>query len=140
MSAKALSGLRKALLASISSSPLALSYGADNSPFDKPVGATPWAAVFIMTNQPSVATMGYDGQDAHDGILQIDLNYPLLTGEAAVSAKADELHDFYKAGKRFASADAEVTIASCGRSRGREVDGWYRVSMTISWFARVARN
>lgn len=120
---------------------LALPLAFENSPFDeKPEDRSPWASAFILQNQPSVATMGHEGQDAHDGILQIDLNYPLLTGEAAVTAKADELSDFFKAGKRLAHLGIELTVASCGRSRGRDVDGWYRVSMTVSWFARVSRN
>lgn len=133
-------GLRKALMQGVEDSPLALPYAVENSPFTKPTGQSPWAAVYVLMNQPSVATLGDEGQDAHDGILQIDLNYPLNTGEAAVTAKADELTDFFKAGKRLASSGVELTVASCGRSRGREVDGWYRVSMTVTWFARVSRN
>lgn len=140
MAVNPFSGLRKALMQGVKDSPLALPYAAENSPFDKPTGQSPWSAVHVFNNQPSVATLGAEGQDAHDGILQIDLNYPLNTGEAAVTAKADELTDFFKAGKRLAHSGVELTVASCGRSRGREVDGWYRVSMTVTWFARVSRN
>lgn len=134
------SGLRKALMQGVEDSPLGLAYAVENSPFNKPTDQSPWAAVHLLPNQPSVATLGDEGQDAHDGIMQIDLNYPLNTGEAAVTAKADELTDFFKAGKRLAHSGVELTVASCGRSRGREVDGWYRVSMTVTWFARVSRN
>lgn len=134
------SGLAKALKQGVVDSPLDLPYALENAPFDKPEPQSPWAAVHIIMNQPFVATLGAEGQDGHDGILQIDLNYPLNTGEAAVTAKADELSDFFKAGKRLAHSGVELTVASCGRSRGREVDGWYRVSMTIAWFARVSRN
>lgn len=134
------SGLAQALKQGVVDSPLDLPYAVENAPFDKPTPQNPWAATHIIMNQPSVATLGSEGQDAHDGILQIDLNYPLNTGEAAVTAKADELSDFFKAGKRLAHSGVELTVASCGRSRGREVDGWYRVSMTIAWFARVSRN
>ena len=140
MAANPFSGLRKALVQGVEDSPLDLPYAAENSPFSKPTDQSPWAAVHIFMNQPSVATLGAEGQDAHDGIMQIDLNYPLNTGEAAVTAKADGLTDFFKAGKRLAHSGVELTVASCGRSRGREVDGWYRVSMTVTWFARVSRN
>jgi hypothetical protein len=133
-------GLRKALMQGVQDSPLALPCAVENAPFDKPTDQSPWASAFVLMNQPSVATLGAEGQDAHDGVLQIDLNYPLMTGEAAVTAKADELSDFFKAGKRLANSGVELTVASCGRSRGREVDGWYRVSMTVTWFARVSRN
>ena len=140
MAANPFSGLRKALVQGVEDSPLDLPYAAENSPFSKPTDQSPWAAVHIFMNQPSVATLGTEGQDAHDGIMQIDLNYPLNTGEAAVTAKADGLTDFFKAGKRLAHSGVELTVSSCGRSRGREVEGWYRVSMTVTWFARVSRN
>lgn len=140
MAVNPFSGLDKALRQGVADSPLDLPYAVPNAPFTKPTDQSPWASVFILPNQPSVATLGAEGQDAHDGILQIDLNYPINTGEAAVTAKADELTDFFKAGKRLAHSGVELTVASCGRSRGREVDGWYRVSMTVTWFARVARN
>lgn len=140
MAANPFSGLRKALVQGVEDSPLDLPYAAENSPFTKPTDQSPWAAVHIFMNQPSVATLGAEGQDAHDGIMQIDLNYPLNTGEAAVTAKADGLTDFFKAGKRLAHSGVELTVSSCGRSRGREVEGWYRVSMTVTWFARVPRN
>lgn len=124
----------------VADSPLGLPYGVENAPFNKPSKLEPWAATFVLPNQPSVATLGAEGQDAHDGVLQIDLNYPLNTGDKDVMSKADELTDFFKAGKRLAHSGVELTVASCGRSRGLEVDGWYRVSMTIAWFARVSRN
>lgn len=138
--ANAYGGLRGALMQGVVDSPLGLPCAVENSPFEKPTDQSPWASAFVLPNQPSVATLGSEGQDAHDGVLQIDLNYPLMTGEAAVTAKADELSDFFKAGKRLAHSGVELTVASCGRSRGREVDGWYRVSMTVTWFARVSRN
>lgn len=138
--ANAYGGLRGALMRGVVDSPLGLPCAVENSPFEKPTDQSPWASAFVLPNQPSVATLGSEGQDAHDGILQIDLNYPLMTGEAAVTAKADELSDFFKAGKRLAHGGVELTVTSCGRSRGREVDGWYRVSMTVTWEARVPRN
>lgn len=140
MAANPFTGLRGALMQGVEDSPLGLPFAVENAPFDKPEDKSPWASTFVLMNLPSVATLGSEGQDAHDGILQIDLNYPLMTGEAAVTAKADELTDFFKAGKRLAHLGVELIVTSCGRSRGREVDGWYRVSMTVSWSARVPRN
>lgn len=132
--------IKKALMQGVADSPLGLPYAVENAPFEKPTDGSPWASAFVLPNQPSVATLGDAGQDAHDGILQIDLNYPLLTGDAAVTAKADELAGFFKAGERLSHSGVQLTVTSCGRSRGREVDGWYRVSVTVAWFARVPRN
>jgi hypothetical protein len=132
--------LRSALLQGLGASPLSLPLAVENAPFEKPADGLPWAMATVLMNQPSVATLGSDGEDAHDGILQVDLNYPMLTGEAAVTAKADQLASFFKAGERLSYQSVELTVLSCGRSRGREVNGYYRVSVTVSWFARVPRN
>lgn len=133
------SKLGTALMQGVADAPMGMPYAVPNAPFEKP-GSDPWGKVIILYNDPRVATLGADGQDGHTGILQIDLNYPLLTGDAAVMAKADELSNFFTAGKRLAVGGAnQLTITSCGRSHGREVDGWYRVSVSVAWEARVAR-
>ncbi len=111
-----------------------------NSPFDKPPGGAPWAAVHVLPNPTRPATLGDGGEDAHDGIMQIDLNYAPGTGRAEVLSKAGEVASFFKAGTRLQHGGVTVTVASCSRSRGREVDGWYRVSMTVAWYARTPRN
>lgn len=134
------SKLHAALMQGVVDAALGLPMAVENAPFTKPADGSPWCSVFILENQPSVATLGHEGEDAHDGIVQVDLNYPLGKGEAAVRAKADQVASFFKAGRRLPYQGVYATVASCGRSRGREVDGWYRVSMTITWFARVPRN
>lgn len=140
MAVQPFSKLRSALVQGATTALAGLPTAMENAPFEKPaLAGDPWAAVFIMPNQPEAATLGADGQDAHDGIMQIDLNYQLKMGEAAVMAKADALADFFKAGERLSYSGVELTILSCGRSRGREVDGYWRVSMTVSWSARVSR-
>lgn len=138
--AKDSSRLERALLQGVVDANLSLPFSGDNMPFDRPDDGTPWGRALVLPSQPSVFTLGDDGEDAHAGVLQIDLNYPLMQGTADVSAKADEVEEFFKAGRRLQYSGAEVLILSCGRSRGREVDGWYRVSMTVSWSARVPRN
>lgn len=112
----------------------------ENMPFDKPEGQSPWAAAYVLPSAVFVATLGHEGENDHNGLLQIDLNYPLLTGEADVMSKADELENFFQAGKRLVHAGVELTVQSCYRGSGREVDGWYRVSVTVTWDARVPRN
>jgi len=46
---------------------------------------------------------------------------------------------YFKAGTRLAYGGQQVQIQSCGRSQGRLVDGFFRVSMTINWTAYVPR-
>lgn len=111
----------------------------ENSAFTKPPTTTAWASVFIVPNQPSVESVGEGGMDGHTGFMQIDLNYPTNAGPGSVVTKADNVAQYFKAGTRLAYGGQQVQIQSCGRSQGRPVDGWYRVSMTINWTAYVPR-
>ena len=77
--------------------------------------------------------------DGNTGFLQIDLNYPINAGAGAIVSKADAVAQYFKAGTRLAYGGQQVQIQSCGRSQGRQVDGFYRVSMTINWTAYVPR-
>lgn len=101
--------------------------------------APPFARVFESPNQPSVVTLGNNGEDSHDGFFQIDLNYPLNEGSGDALAKVDEMRAHFKAGTRFTYNGQAVTIRSCGRSAGRQIDGYFQISITINWYARTAR-
>jgi hypothetical protein len=132
--------LEKALLTGVVDADLGLPIAQPNAAFDRPVDGSPWARAFVEMNQPSVATMSTAGEDGYTGYIQLDLNYPLHRGTADVIAKAAQVESFFWAGRKLTYAQAQATVSSCGRSRGREVDGWWRVTMTITWFARVKRN
>lgn len=134
------SRIRRALLQGVEDSPYDLPFDSDNTTFDDKPTTSPWGGVYIFHNQPSAVTCGDYGEDAHDGIMQLDLNYPLGSGENAITSKCDELAGFFKAGKRLSYQGIEVVIRNCGRSRGRQVDGWWRVSVTVGWSARIPRN
>jgi hypothetical protein len=140
MTANAFSAVNAAILQSVVSLNLGLPCAYENIPFTKPKKEEAWAAVFVLSNQPAVATLGSVGQDSHTGILQIDLNYPLSKGVGPLLEKADNVYDYYKAGRRSVAANFEVIYQPCGRSRAREVAGWLKVTLSIPWETRVPRN
>lgn len=111
----------------------------ENASFVKPANTTAWAAIFIVPNQPTIESVGDGGMDGHTGFMQVDVNYPSNGGTGAAIAKADSVAQYFKAGTRIAYGGQQVQIQSCGRSQGRPVDGWYRVSLTINWTAYVQR-
>lgn len=113
--------------------------GYENHKFDKPASPSMWAQVFFIPNDPTVWSLGSAGQDFGDGILQIDLNVPLLSGRKAVNDQFELIRSHFSAGVKFTHEGQVVTIRSCGRSAGRRVDGWYRVSITISWYSLISR-
>lgn len=132
----------KALLQAAVGAGFGLAMGAEGHPFDKPDAETPWAFVWIIPtlNGVRAVTCGDAGYDEHVGILQIDFNYPMNRGPAASRAMLDVGADHFRIGRHFIRGVADVTIQSTSRIRGREVDGWWRVSLSIAWSARVPRD
>lgn len=127
----------------------------ENIEFTKPTNAK-WAQMFFIPNQPEVETLGPNGEDLVTGILQVNVNYPVGTGTLASAADFEAFRAGLPAGKHItltvetlrlgllAGAELDdddqiVTILNCGRSSGRLVDNWYRVSFTVGWQALIAR-
>lgn len=112
-----------------------------NKKFDA-AGKAFWAAFWFFPDQPIVATLGKPGSGGTDdqgGFVQLDLNYATDSGEAAALAKFADLSSRFTAGARFSYQGQVVTVRSCGCSQGRIVDGFYRVSVTIPFYARIPR-
>jgi hypothetical protein len=126
----------KAGLLACCSLPLAV----ENAPFDRPAGNAPWAAMTILANVPSPATYGDGGQDAHDGIMQVDLYYPRLSGTKDVSAMARQITEHFSPSRVLKFNDTRVHIGGAGGARDNpDRDGYYCRSLTINWWARVDR-
>lgn len=131
--------IRKALYQAVVNCGLGIPVAGDNMPFDKPTPPTPWAAARILPGQASAVTLGGSGEDEHRGILQLDLNYGLRLGEAELMEKIGVVAGYFVAGLKLTYGSTVVYIRSCSRSQGREVDGWWRVSISVVWWARHAR-
>lgn len=112
--------------------------GYENAGFVPPTDS-PWAQVFFVPTSRYVATLGRHGQDRLDGFLQIDLNYPLNSGTAWIGAKAVAIGNVFTVGARFIYEGQEVIVSSCGRSQGRVVNNFYRVSITVMFYAHITR-
>lgn len=111
----------------------------ENIVFDPPNGI-PWAKVFFMPNPPVVASLGTTGSDLVDGFVQIDLNWPQNSGTFDIGEVAEQIRNLFTAGSRPAYCGQEVVIKSCGRSQGRIVNGFYRISVTITFYAHINRS
>jgi hypothetical protein len=131
--------IKKTLLNSYIDGAFGLSTAYENRKFE-PVRGTNWAEVYILPNQPSVFSMGGNGSDEHDGVMQINLNYQQDKGDGAALAKAEQIALVYQAGKFFTHAGQVVSIKSCGRQPGRIVDGYFQIIININWTARTVRS
>lgn len=132
--------VRAAVFARLSELDLGIAASYPNMPFDTPSSDTPWAKITYLHGGTEPVTLGDQGEDEHTGILQIDLNYPLYKGEADVTRKADEIATHFAAGRRGLYAGQEVVFNGVSRTGGESADGWWRVIMSISWFAHAPRN
>jgi hypothetical protein len=110
----------------------------ENAKVDKD-NAAKWAKVVFVSNQPTAATMGTGGRDHVDGFLQIDLNYRQGKGKAQAKNDFEAIRGYFKAGDHPVNSGQVVTVRNCGRSQGRIVDNWYRVSITVTWYAQIPR-
>ena len=110
----------------------------ENAGFD-PTEGTQWAIVFFVPNQPEPVTLGVQGSDRQNGFLQIDLNIPQDTGSGAMRAWQNAARQTFVAGKTFTEAGQAVVIVSAGWTQGRNVDNWFRKSLTVVFRTDLTR-
>lgn len=94
-------------------------------------------------NQPSgtaPATLGDQGEDECRGFFQIDINVPKNKGTGEALNKADEFASAFTAGKSLFYNAQEVRITRTSLSPGRYVGNFYRVSLSVFYYARKVRN
>jgi hypothetical protein len=130
--------IHKALLAGVRAC-VELPLAGTNLPFEKPTGGQPWARALVISNEPSAATLGDGGADEADGILQVDLNFPLFEGSAGVTAAAEQVRVYMRPGRILGYGDARVHLAGLAAPSSAEVSGYHRLTLTINWFARLTR-
>jgi len=95
-----------------------------------------WLKATVVRGETEPVTLGSFGEDNHNGFLQIDVNVPINTGIGLVSNLAGDIKKLYPAGRKI--GQAVVSRSSVGA--GRTVGGWYRLSVTIYFYSRIARN
>lgn len=99
-----------------------------------------WLQLHNMRSESAPATLGDAGEDNHPGFLQIDINYPSNKGAKEVLSKADELAAYFVAGRALLYSAQIVKVLSCSLTQGRYVGGYYRVSLTVTYYARTTRS
>ena len=110
----------------------------ENRDFD-PKGKAMWGKLSFVPSEPFVDELGECGTDRLVGFMQFDLNVPTGDGTGAIKKKAREIRQVFTAGKYFESSGQQVTISSCGISAGRYVESYYRLILTINFYAFIPR-
>ena len=107
---------------------------------DEKKGQALWLQLHNLRGNSAPATLGDRGEDNHPGVLQIDINYPEGKGSKQVLAKADTFASFFTAGKSLSYNAQEIKVLSSSIGPGRYVGGYYRVSVSVNYYARTTRS
>lgn len=118
---------------------LGLSTAYEGQHFETPTDGSPWASVFILPAAFDVISLGAGGMDQETGILQIDFNVTPGTGRATLINYAETIRAQFIAGKSFARSGQTVRVVSVERSNIRTVDGWLRLTVSVTWEAETTR-
>ena len=98
-----------------------------------------WAQLTNLRASADPVTLGTGGQDEHSGVFQIDVNVPEDTGTATLLADADTLRAYFVAGRSFTYQTQSVRVRRADVSPIRRVDGWLRVSVSVTYSAITIR-
>jgi len=99
-----------------------------------------WVQLTNVRGDSGPVTLGAAGEDNHNGFLQIDINAPRDSGTAVALEKADFYASSFTSGTRLVYNGQEVIVLSTSLSSGRIVGGYYRLSLTINYYARTTRS
>ena len=103
----------------------------------EPTAGTEFVSIRLLPND--VTPLSYTNSDETDGIFRIILNWP--QGEGAIQAKnkADEIISAFKIGTKLSYSSQKVTVTTAYREIGEAIDGWYRIIVSIGYYAVVSR-
>lgn len=104
-----------------------------------PTEAQPWFSYHFLSSQEMPVTLGPDGNDEVNGIIQIDVNYPLNAGEADSRETINALRTCFHP-QTISTYGQPVTILSRNKSGGSSENNFYRIPFTVRWKAQLARN
>lgn len=106
----------------------------------KPTVDDTWAQLHNLRASAAVASLGSGGQDDHVGVYQIDVNMPLGTAtKADLLAHADTLRAALPAGMLLTHESQTVRVVRADTSPIARVDGWLRISVSITYSAYTFR-
>lgn len=104
-----------------------------------PPSSGKWAGVYNLRAGAGVATLGVGGEDQHDGVLQIDMSVPENSGTGTLLTDADAIRAYFIAGRTFIYSGQCVLVRRCDVSPIRQVDGYLRISASVTYLSRSIR-
>ena len=109
-----------------------------NVPFSPPAGK-PWMFYRFLHSDEKPRTLGVTGNDEVNGLIQIDVSYPLNAGEADSRETINALRTCFHP-QTISTYGQPVTIISRGKSGGSSANNFYTIPFTVRWRSQIARN
>lgn len=114
-------------------------YEAPDLPLDDKPENEIWVALHNLRGNSRVASLGDNGENHNPGILQIDINNKKGRGSGDVLAVVDQIIGQLNAGSTITENGQKIRITNASVSPGRYVGGFYRVSISLNYYARTIR-
>jgi hypothetical protein len=109
-----------------------------NGPTIKPDGAA-YAEVFHMPANSFVDTLGAHGRDLLPAITQVNLYYPLESGNNQSAVDVDIFRTSFVAGQWLSEEGQAVLVRACSPGPSRRDGSYFKSIVSIQWEARISR-
>ncbi|QOI69759.1 putative tail terminator protein [Acinetobacter phage DMU1] len=127
--------LRQAVIAALGDIPVTVGNIIDQLPTD----ISESVDIHYMPAGVSVATLGKNGEDHHEGLMQCDIKVKTGTGTARSGDIAHLLTGIFTAGHRVWYNTTEVVITKSAKEQSFDRSGWWVTPVSIYWYSRVKR-
>lgn len=99
-----------------------------------PVKGKPYQQLFIIK---SVVNNEISRNFQYEGILQLNLVYPINDGSAAIETRANGIQSYFYRGNTFYDNVTSITITNTPNiEQGYRTDSYWIVPIVIKWFAQ----
>jgi hypothetical protein len=108
----------------------------DNLSYDPTVG-TEYAELINIPNDITAFTL--DSSNETDGIFRVILRYPVNVGSINAKIMAESILTVFSVGTEICYSSQCAIVRAVERNKGIAEDGWYKIILTISYFAEITR-
>lgn len=127
--------IRQALESAVDGITPALATAWENDEYT-PVTGTPYQRVYLLPVDPE--NIEYGDVYRENGILQINLFYPLKAGTATAATRAELIRSTFKRGNSYSKDGISVVINKTPKiKQGRRIDDRWMIPVDINFFAHV---
>lgn len=102
-----------------------------------PTPQTAYAELRVLPNPVEMRDL--DATDDTTGIFRVILRYPLNAGAIAAKTMAQTILSRYNNGTDVLYSGQKLTVISSQRQQGYPEDGWYKLVLSINYYAHIAR-